>query len=187
MQDELLAARSCRNHVFLSRACVAGRRAGSARRGVDRDDVPLADVVAVVALGGVTGGGTEVLVVAGARRRRTVGAAGRRVVRVARHRVRDRLQLPPRRVVRLRLRSGSATAVLVVAERQDRVDALQQLGGVHGPAVGGGALRVEERLGWSGSQAMSPAAPTIGSVRVRPAPSTSGPPRCCRCCPPRRR
>src|SRR5262249_55904698 len=101
-----------------------GRTRGVRDLGVERDDVPGAQVVGVVALGRVTGGGTEVAVVAG---------GTRRVVLVVTRRGLGTCLLPPRapgRVVVGVVLRGGAAVVGVVAEGVDRTgDVVQQGGG----------------------------------------------------------
>ena len=81
--------------------------------------MPRADVVAVIALRRIAGGGTEVPEVP-ARVRPAVGAAGRVVLVVPDRGVRDRLHRSPRRIVGLGERSRTSTLVLLVPEREHR-------------------------------------------------------------------
>src|SRR5919202_2618570 len=81
---------------------------------VERDQVPRADVVRVVALGRKARGAAEVAEVLGRGSRRVaVGAAGRLVLVVSGNRVCDRLHPPPRRVVTLQIGVETAALVLV--------------------------------------------------------------------------
>ena len=112
MQEFGCAARSLRSH-WVSRR---GRSAAADRRavGVQRDQVPAADVVAVVA--GRGRATAEVAVVA--------GRAGRVVLVVSRDRIRDVLHASPGRVVvRVEVRE-LAVLVLDVAERKHGGEAL---------------------------------------------------------------
>ena len=112
---------------------------------VHGDDVPRAEVVAVVPLRGISGRGSEVPEVRGSvRLGRAVRAAGRPVLVVARDRVADRLLLSPRRVVGTCESRAAPAVVLVVPERKDRVHTGEQTGGPHLPAVRGRPLAVVE-------------------------------------------
>ncbi len=97
---------------------------------VDHDQVPLAEVVAVVALRGIAGRRAEVVEVAAGVRRA--------VLVVADDRARARLEAAPGRAVAVGELPGRAVFVGVVAEREDRpVDVLEQVRG-----LGGGTERL---------------------------------------------
>src|SRR5207244_10052901 len=107
-----------------------------AQLGVQRDDVPRAEVEAVVALGRVAGQRTEVRVVAGrVVLGRAAGAAVRLVLVVSRNRTRLRVLHTPGGVLHLPERGQPAAAVLLVAKWEHRVDRpdsagrLQEVGG----------------------------------------------------------
>ena len=108
--------------------------------GVERDQVPWADVVAVVALRRITGGGTEIPEVA-ARAHPAVGPARRVVFVIADGRVGDRLHGidTPRGIVGLLERGSPSAFVLFVPEGEDRGEgSSDQLGaGIHLMAAGG--------------------------------------------------
>jgi hypothetical protein len=95
---------------------------------VQRDDVPAALIVAVVALGRVPGGGTEIVEVAGSPRRV--------VLVVARRRLGAGLVPTPGGVVAVGELGGRAIIVGVVAEGEDRSpDSVEQVsGGLIAPA-----------------------------------------------------
>ena len=97
--------------LLLRRAGHAAARLGAVA--VERDEVPGAQVVAVVARAGLAGGGAEVAEVARCARRVVVMVAGDRI-RV------ERLRAPRRRVPR-RVLERAAFGVGVVAQREDGV------------------------------------------------------------------
>src|SRR6185437_8149993 len=89
---------------------------------VERDDVPIAEVVAVVALCGIACRGTEVTEVPGSRAIAVLVVTG--------HGAGPRLVPAPRRGVIARVFGGGTHLVGVVAEREDGArDAVEQVGG----------------------------------------------------------
>ena len=96
------------------------RRRGD--RAVQRDDVPRAQVVAVITLGRIAGGGAEVAIIA----RR----AGGGVLRVARHGVGAGLLPPPRRAVTVGIGGAIPGRADVVPRDEDRAgNGVQQFSG----------------------------------------------------------
>src|SRR5207244_4920079 len=93
---------------FLRRAQGRGHVRGVA---VEDDDVPGAEIVAVIALGGVSRGGTEVAEIPGRR-------GARVVVVVPRPRIRARLVAAPARVVAVLVVGRGAVRIGAVAERE---------------------------------------------------------------------
>jgi len=87
--------------LSLRRSCATPADIGTV--GIQRDEVPGADVETVVTLAGLTGGGAEVVEVAGGAgiRAGAVGAAGGKVFVVADDRVGQGLDTTPTQVVRL--------------------------------------------------------------------------------------
>src|SRR5438132_9928599 len=120
--------------------------------GVERNDVPPADVETVVTHSETPGGGTKVSEVPSCVPRRvTVRPTGSDVVAVAGARMRDREVAPPAWAVRLLVGAVAATAVLRIAEGQNRGghQAREQIRGRLLVAVGGCAVSaVELRGGW---------------------------------------
>src|SRR5439155_16883259 len=114
--------------------CAPGLAGYVAAVGVQRDQMPCADVVAVVALRRIARGGTEIPEVP-ARVLAAVRTARRIVFVIADDRVRDRLHGidAPRGIVRLLERSSPSAFVLFVPEGEDRGEgSTDQLGaGVH--------------------------------------------------------
>src|SRR6266576_5116020 len=104
--------------------CAPGLAGDMTAVGIERDQVPRGDVVAVVPLRRVAGGGTEIPEVP-ARVVPAVGAAGGVVFVIAHSRVGDRLhgRDAPRGIVGLHERGCSSALVLLVAEREDRSEA----------------------------------------------------------------
>ena len=151
--------------------------------GVERDDVPAAHVVAVVALASSACGCAEVVEVPlrGGIRGITTGAAGREVLVVPDRRMRNRLHATPARIVGLLEGLEAAAFVLVVPERKDGGESSPdgQIRRVSLTAVGGRPrATVEVRVrGVAGDVAAaaitgSPAAETIGG-EAAPVASTS--------------
>ena len=109
-----------RGEVGLKPLLLSG--AGAVRNvGVQDDDVPIAQVVAVIALGGVAGCRTEVAEIA--------GGAGSVVIVVARCRPGARFVPAPRRAVAVRVVGARAIGVGVVAQGEDGArDRVEQIG-----------------------------------------------------------
>src|SRR5205807_10671262 len=111
----------------------ADRRGHEARVAVQHDDVPGAELVAVVTLGRIAGGRAEVAEIAR-------GGGARVVVVVARHRIGTGLVAPPARVVAVLVVGGGAVGIAGVAQREHGAgDAVEQGGG--GLVVGAVAAR----------------------------------------------
>ena len=91
----------------------AERRRDVAVVAVEDDDVPGAEIVAVIALGGVSRGGTEVAEIPGRR-------GARVVIVVPRPRIRARLVAAPARVVAVLVVGRGAVRIGAVAEREHR-------------------------------------------------------------------
>src|SRR6185295_2563177 len=101
-----------RQPLELRRAGSAAANIGAVR--VEDDDVPGAELVAVIAPGPLAGGGTEIIEV--------TGGARRSILVIARRRAQQRAQPSPRRMERRQVLRQSAVEVLVVSQQQHGVE-----------------------------------------------------------------